>query len=153
MKIDEIIQTIIDYSGLNPVAFAERIGAKTPQAIYDLLKGRTRSISTSMKNKILSCYPEISEVYLMTGQGNLLSSPEEPKDEASSPVSASAMRIVEEYSEYLKVLKKQLETKDIQIRQSNEEKSRLLTIIEMLTSDIKKTAAPPIAPVASADVR
>lgn len=67
-----IIEKLLSYSGLSARQFAERIGTKTAQAIYDLQKGRTKSISSDIGNKILSCFPEVNRVWLLTGEGDML---------------------------------------------------------------------------------
>ncbi|WP_298072341.1 S24 family peptidase [uncultured Bacteroides sp.] len=70
--ISERIQKIIDYAGLNAKDFAIRIEVKTSQTIYDLLSGKTKSLSKNVYDKILSCYPEINDVWLLTGKGDML---------------------------------------------------------------------------------
>lgn len=70
MDASQIINKIIEYSNLKASDFAAKIGTKTSQAIYDLQKGRTKKISDSMCDKILSCYPEINKAWLLTGEGD-----------------------------------------------------------------------------------
>lgn len=72
MDASQIINKIIEYSNLKASDFAAKIGTKTSQAIYDLQKGRTKKISDSMCDKILSCYPEINKAWLLTGEGEML---------------------------------------------------------------------------------
>ncbi len=64
---------------MSPSAFATRIGVKTKQAIYDILKGRTRGISASIEGKILSAFPEVNRVWLLTGEGPMLQGEEPTK--------------------------------------------------------------------------
>lgn len=71
MEPKERIEKLLEYTGLNPAAFAQHIGAKTKQCIYEILKGRTRSISADLRSKIISCYPEINDYWLMTGKGGM----------------------------------------------------------------------------------
>lgn len=75
MNTQERIQMLLNYSGLNPKQFAEKINAKTKQAIYELQKGNTKSISQNMASKILSCFPEVNKIWLLTGEGEMLLSP------------------------------------------------------------------------------
>lgn len=70
--MEEVINKLLSYSGLNAKAFSEKIGLERPQAIYDLLKGKTKSISPAMKNKILSVFKEINPSWLLTGEGEML---------------------------------------------------------------------------------
>lgn len=72
MEASERLSKVIEYSGLNPSEFAVRINAKTKQAVYDLLKGKTKTISPSMKSKILSSFPQVNKVWLLTGEGEML---------------------------------------------------------------------------------
>lgn len=71
--MSDVINKLLIYSGLNAKAFADKIGLDRPQAIYDILKGKTKSISPSMSNKILSVFPEVSRTWLLTGEGDMLS--------------------------------------------------------------------------------
>ncbi len=74
MKPDEKLNKILEYLGINASEFAFKIGVKTNQAIYDILKGRTKTLSSSMIDKISSCYPEINRIWLLTGEGEMLNS-------------------------------------------------------------------------------
>ena len=71
-KASEIIDTLLDELNLNPKSFADSIGLDRPQAIYDIQKGKTKSISSSMVNKILSVYPQFNMFWLLTGNGPML---------------------------------------------------------------------------------
>lgn len=72
MEPKERLTKVIDYSGLNPSEFANHIGLSSRQHVYDILKGKTKSITEQVRNKIIACYPEISEVWLLTGRGEML---------------------------------------------------------------------------------
>lgn len=67
MKASEIIDKILKDNGLNAKSFSEKLGLERPQAIYDIQKGKTKSISPQMANKITSVFPEISKAWLLTG--------------------------------------------------------------------------------------
>lgn len=75
MNTSERLSMLIEYSGLNATKFAEKINAKTKQAVYDLLKGKTKSISPDMESKIVSCFPQINRIWLLTGEGDMLKQP------------------------------------------------------------------------------
>ena len=70
--MEEIISKLLNYSELNAKQFAEKIGLERPQAIYDIQKGKTKSISQNMANKILSAFPELNKSWLLSGEGNML---------------------------------------------------------------------------------
>ena len=80
MTIPERINAIIDYYGLNPQRFAQRIGVKSKQAVYNLLYGQTRSLSESMISKITSAFPDVSRYWLITGDGEMLLSTNDDND-------------------------------------------------------------------------
>lgn len=78
MEANERIAAIMAHYDLSVKEFATKIGAKTQQAVYDLLHGKTKSISSDMENKIISCFPEISRAWLLTGEGEMLLTPSPP---------------------------------------------------------------------------
>lgn len=80
MNASERINKLLEYTQLNAKDFAFKIGTKTSQAIYDLINGKTKSISRSICDKIISCYPEINESWLVTGKGNMLNKEKENVD-------------------------------------------------------------------------
>ena len=47
----EVLEKVLEHLGLTPAAFANKIGLSRPQAIYDIQKGKTSSVS-SMVDKI-----------------------------------------------------------------------------------------------------
>lgn len=68
MNAGEIIDKILKDKGLNAKSFSEKLGLERPQAIYDIQKGKTKSISPQMANKIISVFPDISKSWLLTGE-------------------------------------------------------------------------------------
>ncbi len=72
MELKDRISATIEYADLSASAFAKRIGVKTTQAIYDLLSGKTRTLSSDILNKVASCYPSVSVEWLMTGEGEMI---------------------------------------------------------------------------------
>lgn len=71
MDTSERLKRVIDYSGLTASSFSKAIQTKTKQAVYDILQGRTHSISNSVASKIVARFPEISETWLLTGNGDM----------------------------------------------------------------------------------
>lgn len=78
MEISERISSILSHYNLSVNEFVARTGIKTKQAVYDMLHGKTRSISSAMENKILSCFPEINRAWLLTGDGEMMNTPSPP---------------------------------------------------------------------------
>lgn len=72
MELKDRISAILEYADLSASAFAKKIGVKTSQAIYDLLSGKTRTLSSDILNKMVSCYPSFSVEWLMTGEGEMI---------------------------------------------------------------------------------
>lgn len=68
----EIIIKLLDYSKLNVKQFSEKLGMKRGQAIYDIMSGKTKRISDKLANQIISEFPEINKVWLLTGEGEML---------------------------------------------------------------------------------
>lgn len=68
----EIIIKLLDYSKLNVKQFSEKLGMKRGQAIYDIMSGKTKRISEKLANQIISEFPEINKVWLLTGEGDML---------------------------------------------------------------------------------
>ena len=74
MKPSERLSKVIEYSGFDAAGFAAHIGLKNKQNVYDILKDKTKSITEQVRSKILTCYPEISELWLVTGRGEMFNS-------------------------------------------------------------------------------
>lgn len=93
--MESVISKLLKYSGLNAKAFSEKIGLERPQAIYDLIKGKTKSISPAMKNKILSVFTEINPSWLLTGEGEMLRRTDDSRsDEPAPPAVMDAIPLI-----------------------------------------------------------
>lgn len=71
MEAKDAINKLLEYSGLKASAFSNRIGLERPQAIYDIQKGKTKTISPKMANKIISAFPNVNKSWLLTLSGNM----------------------------------------------------------------------------------
>jgi len=124
-----IIDKLLKYSGLNAKSFSERIGLERPQAIYDIQKGKTKNISSYMKNKIISVFPEIDPGWLMTGEGEMLRSEKSISQTVKgdgNTTNASIENKEEENNALLEALKSQ----QALLSKSQEHIDRLISIIE-----------------------
>lgn len=74
MGANERIAALLQHFNLSAKMFSERIGLDRPQAIYDIINGKTHSITEKMANKIISVFSEINKVWLLTGEGEMLNS-------------------------------------------------------------------------------
>lgn len=72
MSGSDVLNKILEYTGLNIKSFSEKIGLSRPQALYDIQKGKTKSITLSMANKILSVFSEFNKAWLISGDGVML---------------------------------------------------------------------------------
>ena len=91
---DVRIRELIYHFHTNVKAFSELCGYERPQAFYDILNGKTRAISSTMAERIRTAFPEINGVWLLTGTGNMLLTPEgtetQPSDEQAALKPAAA---------------------------------------------------------------
>ena len=82
MTGQEIINKVLEELNLKAPTFAENIGVKY-QRIFDLQKGKVKKISSSLANDIKSKYGQFNLTWLLTGEGEMLNTPNQPSDEAS----------------------------------------------------------------------
>ena len=85
----ERLTQILNHTGLNAAAFADKIGIQR-SAISHLLSGRNKP-SLDFVLKILGSYPEFDLYWLLTGKGNLLfdkDAVEKPKTPAAEAKNA-----------------------------------------------------------------
>lgn len=74
MTAIERIEALTRHLNVNVKVLSELCGYERPQAFYDILKGKTRNISSAMSEKISAAFPEIDKVWLLTGAGTMLRS-------------------------------------------------------------------------------
>lgn len=72
MELKDRVKEIVKYSKKSIPQFATFIGVKTPQAIRELMSGRTKTLSESMQDKILQSFPEINKTWLLAGEGKMI---------------------------------------------------------------------------------
>src|SRR5690606_30886907 len=64
------LKKVIDWSGLSTNAFAQTIGLKRAENLYQIKKGNY-SISKELADKITSKYDNINKLWLLTGEGQM----------------------------------------------------------------------------------
>lgn len=74
MKGSEKLSKILEYLSLTPAEFADEIGLKTKQVIYDIQNDKV-DFSKNTIIKINEHIPEISAEWLLTGKGEMLNKP------------------------------------------------------------------------------
>ena len=77
------IQEVLSYTRLSARALAEEIGLKGPQSFYDIKAGR-HGISKELASKIQGKYLNISTKWLLTGEGEMLTTDNAPPEEESA---------------------------------------------------------------------
>ena len=74
MNASERIQAILSEYDISGKSLSEKIGLDRPQAIYDIINGKTRSITDKMASKIISVFSDINKSLLLSGDGDMLNS-------------------------------------------------------------------------------
>ena len=69
MDSKDRIAAILEVYEISAKSLSDRAGMDRPQAVYDILKGKTKSITEKMASKIISVFPDISLPWLMSGEG------------------------------------------------------------------------------------
>ena len=69
------ITDICNELNINPNQFAKSIGLERAQIIYDLINGKTKSISNKLIRSITNTYPQFNDQWLLTGEGEMLKTP------------------------------------------------------------------------------
>lgn len=71
-KSCDILDELVSYLSISKAELAAKVGYERPQAFYDVMSGKTKKISPTMVDRIISVYPEISHIWLLTGEGEML---------------------------------------------------------------------------------
>lgn len=124
----DILSELIKYSGLTGQKFAQKIGV-SQSVVSEYLQGKYQKLSKKMEGAILETFPEVSLVWLLTGNGNMLKSVRVEGignatvngDHSTATIGVDGSRLLD-----------QLDRKDEQIRNATEQVSRLLAIIERM---------------------
>lgn len=76
----QIIETLAQYFDLSVAELAQKAGYERAQSFYDVISGKTKNISPKMAGNIILKFPEIRKSWLLTGEGEMLNTPE-PEEE------------------------------------------------------------------------
>lgn len=71
MDAIKILEEVLKYTKKNCSSLSSEIGVNR-QLLYDIQRGKTKSISYELANRICNVYPEINKEFLQSGQGNML---------------------------------------------------------------------------------
>ena len=67
-----VVAAILEKYGINSAEFARIIG-KNPTYVNDVKNGKTKKISEQVAEKIIGQWPELSKIWVLTGEGQMLS--------------------------------------------------------------------------------
>lgn len=81
MELSERITLLREKTGKNISQFSHFVGFKTAQAVRELEKGRTKTLSDSAAMLLMRAFPEISEQWLRYGKGEMQSQQPQKKFE------------------------------------------------------------------------
>lgn len=70
--LSDRIQQLLEHSGLSLSEFSRAAGFKTPQAVRELIKGRTKTLSYEARTRLLNRFPEVSSQWLDSGVGEMI---------------------------------------------------------------------------------
>lgn len=125
----ERLDLLVEHTGLKLGAIAKKCGYERPQAFYDVYKGKAKKISEKMASSIIKVFPDIREVWLLTGEGEMTHPVNSlPSCEFNPKTTDMTMtRLLES-----------IERKDRQMDELISQQGRLITIIENLSGGPEK---------------
>ncbi len=124
----QVFADLLRFSGKNARQFALETGISEEQ-LSKFLKGKRKSVTDKVAERVLEHYPQISRVWLLTGEGDMLKSVRVEGcgnatvngDHSTATIGVDGSRLLD-----------QLDRKDEQIRNATEQVNRLLAIIERM---------------------
>lgn len=81
MNASDRLNTLVSHFSTNVKAFSEMCGYERPQVFYDIIKGKTRNISTTICDRIIKTFPSVNRVWLLTGEGPMIGDGSKPEPE------------------------------------------------------------------------
>lgn len=132
------IEVIADREHITLAELARMAGHK-PQIMYDIKKGKTKSVSATLADNILTVFPQYSRIWLLTGEGEMLK--EVPPDQTQAAIVNNQVgngnhftngSTVERFLDELAAQRELTREAQQQLTKSQEQMDRLITIIEKL---------------------
>ena len=87
----ERLNEVLRITGTNVKSLSERLGYARPQGLYDVAAGRTKTISPDLCRKIITAFPEFSQTWLLTGEGEMLT--DTPRRTDSFTLTGDALKL------------------------------------------------------------
>lgn len=79
-----VVAAIMEKYGINSAEFARIIG-KNPTYVNDVKNGKTKKISEQVAEKIIGQWPELSKIWVLTGEGQMLSTSTHASEDRANP--------------------------------------------------------------------
>lgn len=67
-----VLRRILEQEGITINTLGTQLGMGRSQALYDIDRGKTQSVSPKMADKILASFPHYSRSWLLSGEGEML---------------------------------------------------------------------------------
>lgn len=78
LEAKEILEKVLEYTQENCQSLAKGIDV-IPQRLYDIARGRTKTITYDLADRIAKKYPTINKTFLQSGEGEMLKNEKEDK--------------------------------------------------------------------------
>lgn len=139
MELDQRLEQLLSHLGLTRTALADKIGVKVYK-LNDISRGQTKRIPSDVLAGINKEFPTISKQWLLTGEGDMLTSRDTTVtgsgnavntvtgngNKVSANVAGDFADLASKFSEALKTSQEQLSSSQCQI-------DRLIKVIEKLS--------------------
>lgn len=122
IPLQDRIKTLVEYSGMSVSDFSRHIGLKSPNAIREIINGRTKTLSDAVSMYITKTYPTINQEWLHKGIGEMYNEHATPTEDVAITLNSGisshdAMEIIRDYQRQIQELKQQIIEKDARIQQ------------------------------------
>lgn len=124
MNAAEVITAILNNEGITPAQLAKDIGIGRPQAIYDILNGKVKTVTSKMADKIKSAKPIYSRDWLISGIGQMIAV-DGAEDIPTPPIPPDSMSVI-------KTLIEINAKKDEELKELRQELSHLTRCFQLL---------------------
>lgn len=148
MTASEKIEKLLIYLNINAKVFSEKLGYDKAQIIYDVQKGKTKTISDKLASKIVSVFPDISKSWLLADEGDMLRSSQSVSENIGSTIVGANVQgngnnisnndatniagMIELQHGYQAMLRKSQSQIDELLQQNKEQFNRFMTLIEQM---------------------
>jgi transcriptional regulator with XRE-family HTH domain len=125
MSASEVIAAILKNEGITPAQLAKDIGLNRPQAIYDIMNGKAKSITQKMATRIKNAKPLYDYDWLLTGNGQMIATEIGLPEQKESVMTPDSLTIINRLIELNAA-------KDEELRSLREELAHLRRCFEVL---------------------